>query len=156
MSFTFVIEALFLLIWFITSGFIVLSIAFRKRKAGRWIFGGLAVVFGILPFILSGGFERTRLEQQDQFIGFYKSNETSSFLILNKDLSWTSDSTLFECSSGRWKYITTEDMSYLELSGDCENGHTFLQIYNCNSDQLIFSLDQNTGNTKSAIELRRH
>jgi len=145
-----------LLMWFIALVLIILTIVFRKRKVGRWILGGLAAVFASIPFLLFWGFERNKLEQQEQFVGQYKSDSSLHFLNLNEDLTWSSDTNLFDCPKGTWEFVITEDMSYLELKGNCEKDRMFLQIYDCNKDHLSFTPDQNTGNTKPRVDLERN
>lgn len=143
------------LMWGLALIFLLLTLFFIKLKFGRWIFGTLTVLFGIAPFVMFWGIENGRLDQQETFIGRYSNEETGNFIELDKNLTWKSDSALFECTSGSWKYIITEDMSYLELEGRCHDGYTSVQIYSATPDELTFSPDQNSSMLKPTVELKR-
>jgi hypothetical protein len=148
--------ALVILIWGITLIFLMLTLFFIKLKIARWIFGTIAMIFGIAPFALFWGNEKSRVDRQESFIGIYSNEETGDYIELHENLTWNSDTTLFECTNGNWRYIITEDMNFIELEGHCHDGSTFLQIYSATPDLLTFSPDQNTSRLKPKVELKRN
>jgi hypothetical protein len=79
-----IVYLFYIFLWVIAFGFLILTIIFRKRKIGRWVFGVLTVVFGILPYLFFWSLENRCINQQyatqEQFVGEYIDKKNGNIL----------------------------------------------------------------------------
>jgi uncharacterized cupin superfamily protein len=145
-----------IILWGLAFIFLLLTLFFINTRRFKWVLVAMTVLFAVLPFWIIPDYQKYQLEAQERFIGWYGDAETGSYLQLHEDLTWTSDTSMFECNKGTWRFIITEDMSFLELEGICTNARTHLQIYEPQPDLLTFRPDQNRAGIKPKLELIRN
>ena len=136
------IEYVSMVLWSFTLLFILVAVLFRKIKFVKWSFGALAFFCAVISvfFLKIQGISEW-LGRKD-FVGQFFNAQTGGWIKLNDDLTWNSNSQLFDCSEGNWNFVSTEDFSFLELTSSCQQGKDFLQISAKESKALIFTPSQ--------------
>jgi len=106
-------------------GTILLSLGIRmilKRSKKKLlqlsfiIFGGMMTAFVLYNWI---NYNLIYSRYENKYIGTYINRETNYEFDLKSDNRWSSTYERIKCNHGHWKFVITEDVSYLELEGEC-------------------------------------
>jgi hypothetical protein len=127
---------------------IILSVIGRKQikkkqtvlKYIPTIIGSLLVFFTLYNWI---NYNLIFNSYENQFIGLYKNSKSGHYINLKSDGTWDCNNEKI-CSSGKWEFIMTEDMHWIEISGRCRK-YTSIQISSYGKNYIQFSIDQHSG-----------
>jgi hypothetical protein len=124
--------------WSLTLLFVLIAIVFRKIKVAKWTFGVLAVVMGIIPILFLTAYPMMELQGRRKFVGQFYNSQTGGWINLHDDSTWTSNSQVFQCTEGIWKFVASEDFIFIEMSSSCGHNGDRLRIPAEDSKSLVF------------------
>ena len=145
-----------ILVFLLLIGFIGITLVLygiNPLKKPKFIFKYLSIILGLaiisVPAYNWINYSSISKQQNEKFIGSYINYETKQKIELKKDKIWESNIKSFPCKSGNWDYIISEDISYIQINGNCVE-YMFLQIYSLSENHLTFAADQN-GNSQLPV-----